>query len=88
MMTKEERLAAMDWEHPDWEFLYHHLLYEVEPHNFVDKRTHRQAHEETIREAKFLRKALDELFARVGEVADKHTAFELIKTLRKYTPEA
>lgn len=41
----------IDWERPDWGLVYHQLLYTILPWNFVDKRTHRDAHEATVRRA-------------------------------------
>ena len=61
----QEQYDAVDWSNPDWEFLYHQLLYEVKPHNIYDKRTHREAHEETLREARRLRASEDELVKQV-----------------------
>lgn len=48
------RLDAVNWSRPDWFFLYHHLLYNVLPHEFVDKRTHSEAHHATVRRAREL----------------------------------
>ncbi len=81
MKTKEERLAALDWEHPDWEFLYHCLLYEIKPHNIVDKRTHKEAHEQAVREAKVLRALLDAQFKDLVKRYGNKGALEKIREI-------
>lgn len=77
----------MNWEKPDWQKLYHQLLYEVKPHYILDKRTHQEAHEQTIEEAQYLKRVHEDWYEREVEQYGSTSTLNRADLLRQKPPE-